>query len=159
MLLGNPNSAHVFFALYGGIGLVVGGIVFGLCACPGMRREQFRQWGAMPRLGMVLGCVVAGSVLAIAWNTVYRNFYGIRVDGEEIRLDYIMPARTVVIPFADVVALEKQWTLSKGANYHIALETRQGRYVSVGMNRQDFDTAWAEVSNQLHSIPKRESTS
>jgi hypothetical protein len=139
---GNPSGALVYFLLYTTVGVVVGAVLFAVCAYPGARRPQFRQWGTMPRTGAVVGLLIAGGLTYLAWSQMYRGFYQVAIDGDIVHLEFRMPTQEVTFPLADVVAFEEKHTFDKGGSKRLVVRTASGEYVSAPMYRSRFKEVW-----------------
>lgn len=152
MALGSPSGAMVHFLFFTGIGTALGMILYALCAWPGTRRPQFRQFDAMPRLGAVLGLTTALVMTGFAWGGVYRDFFRLEITSEEVRLHYHMPPRTVVLPRHALEGMRRRIVLGRGGKRQIVIETSDGRFSSANLQRDALETAWIALSEHIKPL-------
>lgn len=143
---GNPGGALIFFSLYTTVGVVVGGIVYCLFAYRGARRPQFRQWGTMPRTGVVFGMIIACGVTYMGWNQAYRGFYVMEIEDDAVRFEYRMPTSEKFIPLDTVVGFEEQLSFDKGGSRRLLVKTETGSLVSAQMYRSTFREVWEALA-------------
>lgn len=144
--LGDPRNAYVFFAFMTAIGVVLGGVIFAVVAFPWARRPRYRNFGAMPRTGIVCGAGTALFMACVAWNSAFCEFYRIEIDDAGIRFHYHMPGRTPELPRHAVKGMRRGTTMDKWNRWQILVETDRGAFASTNMDRRQFDAAWAALA-------------
>ena len=149
VIVGDEQSALLFFVFYSVIGLVLGAIVFALFAFRGSRRPQFRHLGVMPRFGATAGISIALVISYVAWSAMYRDFYRIDVDDETVQFQYFMPSQVRIIPKSAVTSVEKRAYPGRGGRYRILMVTEGGVFSSARMYSNQFDGVWEAISAEF----------
>ncbi|MGH9791552.1 MAG: hypothetical protein ACRD5W_10115 [Candidatus Acidiferrales bacterium] len=83
---------------FGAMSLFIGYAAFELASNTRWRRDRFRSVGVLPRWqGFLLGALLMLLVASAVYMTALSGFYGLSVKGDEIRLHYALPSRTLAL--------------------------------------------------------------
>jgi len=114
---GDPTGWMVGGLFFGFFSLVLGGLVYEVSfrlVCMGSLDEP-RQ--ASRRLSVVLGCLMAMGIFFALYVTSLSGFSQLEFRNGHLTLHYLLPERTVVLPFIEVMhvqeepAFKGQWRL------------------------------------------------
>lgn len=124
-------SGSTFAAwFFGAMSLFVGYAVFELTSNTRWRRERFRSIGVLPRWqGFLLGALLTVLVAATIYLTALGGFYGLTVKGDEIRLHYALPSRTLALRRSEVAEVRTEPRYRTRWRLHIYTPTG-GEFVS-----------------------------
>jgi hypothetical protein len=150
MDFGSVSGSQVYFWFFTGLGVVLGGIVYAVCAYPGARRPQWRSLGVSKGWGVFLGVLIAVGISWMAYSTSWREFYRLEREGETVVLRYCMPERTVMVPLEDIAETTWASTSDRWATRRLVLVIRNGtRYRSANFSRHEVDEKRAELRELL----------
>jgi hypothetical protein len=95
------------FWLLSGLGLALGLGVFVLASRSSSRRPQFQALGEMsPFKAMLLGLLVGGVIIVMAYRFSWLRFYQLDLEGDILHLRYFYPERTCTAERTEIEALE-----------------------------------------------------
>jgi hypothetical protein len=134
--------AFVFFLI---LSAAIGCMIYTLLAHPRFRRLDSRELGkAPPRAAIVIGASFALTIFLAIYFTAINGFYRLNIDGDMIRLHYILPARTYSVRRDDIVKLER--VPGNRLMWRLRLETREGvHYQSAQSQSRLVDDAKAQL--------------
>lgn len=134
----NPDSATlisghlVYFCLFTTLALFVAGAI----ACL-VRRGQQREAALLGREpgrrwpGLLFGALVAGPLLIYIYVDSWGSFFQVRLEPDQLSLDYFLPRRTTEFRPDTVVRLTEESVVRKGGNlYRLIITTSDGRSYS-----------------------------
>lgn len=147
LTLGDPRGALLFLLLMTTIGVVLGGGIIAIVAFPRMRRPRFRNFGAMPRTGVMCGVAAALFIICIGWNNAFAEFYRIEIRNGMARLYYHMPERSPELPLESITGMRRGMTMDKLSAWRIELEAGERTYYSTNMSRSQLDTVWKVLAD------------
>lgn len=131
------------------VSFLIGAATYALMAHPAARKPAFQRKKRFPRWqAVVAGGGLAGMLIIIAYRLNWAVFYRMDVRGDEIRLAYFYPQRTVALSRD---ALARLRTADCGRNQVcLRLETTDGgRYVSQAMSRWAYQRQLPQIEAAL----------
>ena len=142
---GSASGSAVAFVFFLILSAAIGFMIYALLAHPRFRRSESRALGnAPPRAAMMVGVALALTIFLAIYFTAINGFYRLNVDGDTIRLHYILPARTYSVRRDDIVKLER--VPGNRGSWRLRLETREGaHYESAQSQSRLVDAARAQL--------------
>jgi hypothetical protein len=138
--------ALVFFLLICG---TMGVLIYALLAHPRFRRVEARQLGKSFRsVAMLFGGGIGLALFLLVYFTSINGFYRLKVDGEEIRLHYILPSRTYTLSRDEITELERAY--GNRSSWRLRIRTRNGKhYESAQAGAREVDAAREQLEPLL----------
>ena len=119
----STRAALLFFAA---VCAALGYVIYSLLARPETRRADFIRLGAAPRLTSLLFTIALSFTLfAVICKAMFSGFTRIEVEGEQLRLHYVLPSRSELIRRDQLTLLEKKYAYKVG--WRLAITTQDER--------------------------------
>ncbi|MSO20404.1 MAG: hypothetical protein EXQ56_08050 [Acidobacteria bacterium] len=136
--IGSASGMLFAFVFFLAFSLTIGYVVYSLLARPETRRAEFIRMGAVSRRAslVIAGSLSGGLFVLICW-TMFTGFHRIDVEGEQLRLHYLIPPRTAIIRRDELTLLEKKfayrmvWRLSVSTLGGETYESQTGSVASI----------------------------
>jgi hypothetical protein len=145
---GDPTGwtiACVLFLLWSGVvGLGVYGISYRLLTMGSLDQEQ----RASRQTSVVLGILVALPIFFALYFTSLSGFSQLDLRDGQLTFRYILPERTVVLPFSEVINVQEESAYKGRWRLVLATETN-GTYESVQASRMDVRRAGDFLRQQI----------
>ncbi len=151
-------SGSTFAAwFFGAVSVFIGYAVFELASNARWRRERFRSVGVLPRWqGFLLGALLMLLVASAVYMTALSGFYGLSVKGDEVRLHYALPSRTLALRRSEVAEVRTEPQYRTRWRLHIYTPTG-GEFVSAQASFAEVHAAGKFLSAYISE--KREDAS
>ncbi|MGH9817974.1 MAG: hypothetical protein ACRD6I_18060 [Candidatus Acidiferrales bacterium] len=108
-VFGSVSGSVFAFWFFGAMSLFAGFAVYELSSNVRYRRAAFRRFGVLPRWqGLIFGGSLTLLVAAALYLSMLDGFYGLAVRGDEIRLNYILPSRTLALQRAEIAEVRTE---------------------------------------------------
>jgi len=146
----NADGYFVHFAFLVAIGLALGIIVYVISKHPGTRREQFRNFSAIPLpISLILGLAVAIPIIIYAYISSWSYFYSIGTTNGTIIIGYHFPKRTVFIDITNQIEITDTIHIGKsGPKYRLKIATPDGsQYFSQLISKDRAEAATLHLNN------------
>lgn len=127
---GSESGSVFAFWFFGAMSLFVGFAAYELSSNARYRRAAFRRLGVLPRWqGLIFGGSLTLLVAAAVYLSMLDGFYGLAVRGDEIRLNYILPSRTLALQRGEIAEVRTEPAYRWRWRLHIYTPTG-GEFVS-----------------------------
>jgi hypothetical protein len=120
--IGSDAGTRFALAFFAAFCAALGYVIYSLLARPETRRADFITLGAASRrTSLLIAIAASGALFAVICKAMLTGFSRIDVEGEALRLHYVLPRHSVVIRRDQLTLLEKQYAYK--ISWRLALTT------------------------------------
>jgi hypothetical protein len=145
---GDPTGWMVGCLFFGLLSLVLGGLVYGVSFRLTRMGSLDEPRQANRRPSVVLGCLMAMGIFSTLYVTSLSGFSQIEFRNGHLTIHYMLPERTVVLPFIEVMHVQEEPAFKGQWRLVLTTET-SGTYESALASQSDVHKAGEFLRQQM----------
>ena len=145
---GDPTGWMIGYLFFGFLSLGLGGLVYGVSFRLTRMGSLDDPHQASRRPSSVLGCLMAIGIFSALYVTSLSGFSQLEFRNGHLTMQYMLPERTVVLPFIDVRTVQEEPAFKGQWRLVLTTET-SGTYESVLASRTDVHKAGQFLRQQM----------
>lgn len=145
---GDPIGWMIGCLFFGCLSLMLGGLVYGVSFRLTSMGSLDDPHHADRRPSVVLGCLMAIGIFSALYVTSLSGFSHLEFRNGHLTIKYMLPERTVVLPFIDVMNVQEEPAFKGQWRLVLTTETT-GSYESVQASQSDVHKASEFLRQQM----------
>jgi len=152
---GSVSGATFAFYFFTAVSLFIGYAVYRLLRYAHDRKPAFRPWAvAKPWQASLTGVFVSILIFLTVYFSSLNGFYRMDLEGDEVRLHYILPQRALVLRRAEIAEVTRAPSY-KGL-WRMVIYTQNGvKFESARDGYRQVRQAWIQLNQPMENQPPK----